>query len=108
MLSKSKVLNEKNRQHLEATLRLPANQRRIEALPGSADLHRILARGRVAIISLEGYSDEFRQTIVAQIMEQLQRDRIDEVVPRFLTVVEEAHNFVPNRIDNGRRPHCRC
>ena len=37
-------------------------------------------------------------------MSQLLADRIDEKIPRFLTVIEEAHNFIPNRIDGTDAP----
>lgn len=73
-------------------------------LPSGKDLHSIIAKGSVAIISLEGYSDELRQSIVAGVMSRLLGDRIDEKVPRFLIVIEEAHNFIPNRIDGADAP----
>jgi DNA helicase HerA-like ATPase len=73
-------------------------------LPASKELSAIIQRGAVAIVSLEGYSDELRQSIVAGVMSRLLSDRVDEKVPRFLTVIEEAHNFIPNRIDNTDAP----
>ncbi len=73
-------------------------------LPSGKDLHSIIKKGSVAIISLEGYSDELRQSIVAGILSRLLSERIDEKVPRFLTVIEEAHNFIPNRIDGADAP----
>ncbi len=75
-----------------------------EKLPPSKELHAIVKAGAVAIVSLEGYSDALRQSIVASIMSQLLADRIDEKIPRFLTVIEEAHNFIPNRIDGTDAP----
>ncbi len=73
-------------------------------LPARKDLSGIIKQGSVAIISLEGYSDELRQSIVASILQRLLAERIDEQVPRFLTVIEEAHNFIPNRIDGSDAP----
>lgn len=73
-------------------------------LPTSKDLASILDQKKVAIISLEGYSDELRQSIVAGILSNLLAARIDDKVPRFLTVIEEAHNFIPNRIDGSDAP----
>lgn len=64
-------------------------------LPSSKNLSSIIKQGAVAIVSLEGYSDSLRQSIVAGVMSQLLSDRVDEKVPRFLTVIEEAHNFIP-------------
>jgi DNA helicase HerA-like ATPase len=78
--------------------------RKATALPGAKGLSEIIAKGAVAIVSLEGYSDELRQALVARVLEQLLTDRINEKVPRFLTVIEEAHNFIPNRIDGTDAP----
>lgn len=64
-------------------------------LPTTKELHKIIKPAAVAIVSLEGYSDELRQSIVANVLSRLLGDRIDEKVPRFLTVIEEAHNFIP-------------
>ena len=75
-----------------------------KALPPSRDLASVVIPRSVAIVSLEGYSDALRQSIVASIMGQLLSDRIDEKVPRFLTVIEEAHNFIPNRIEGADAP----
>lgn len=74
------------------------------SLPRTDQVASIIEKGAVSIISLEGYSDELRQTIVAGVMSQLMDDRIDEKCPRFLTVIEEAHNFIPNRIDGTDAP----
>jgi len=95
---------QRNQHFLEEKMHVPRERAQVRDLPPADKLHTILGKGRVAILSLEGYSDEIRQTIVAQVMEQLLRDRIDDRVPRFLTVVEEAHNFVPNRIDDQGAP----
>lgn len=73
-------------------------------LPASHQLKTIIKSGAVAIVSLEGYSDSLRQSIVASVMQRLMAERIDEQVPRFLTVIEEAHNFIPNRIDGADAP----
>lgn len=64
-------------------------------LPSTKDMHTIIKGRAVAIVSLEGYTDELRQSIVAGVLSRLLSDRIDEKVPRFLTVIEEAHNFIP-------------
>lgn len=66
-----------------------------QKLPSTKDVHTIIKGGAVAIVSLEGYTDELRQSIVAGVLSRLLSDRIDEKVPRFLTVIEEAHNFIP-------------
>jgi DNA helicase HerA-like ATPase len=48
--------------------------------------------------------DELRQSIVASILQRLLAERIDEQVPRFLTVIEEAHNFIPSWVDGTDAP----
>ena len=73
-------------------------------LPPMGDIPSIIKQGSVAIVSLEGYSDELRQSLVAGIMSRLMDARIDNECPRFLTVIEEAHNFIPNRIDGTDAP----
>lgn len=78
--------------------------RKASPLPPNDRLKQIIAPGEVAIVSLEGYSDELRQSLVAMILQRLLGERIDDQVPRFLTVIEEAHNFIPNRIDGTDAP----
>ena len=73
-----------------------------EPLPSNKDLKTIVKQGAVAIVSLEGYSDALRQSLVASILQRLLAERIDDQVPRFLTVIEEAHNFIPE--PDRRRP----
>jgi uncharacterized protein len=78
--------------------------RKATRLPANKELKDIVKRGAVAIVSLEGYSDALRQSLVASILQTLLANRIDDQVPRFLTVIEEAHNFIPNRIDGSDAP----
>lgn len=78
--------------------------RKSKPLPATKYLKDIVKQGAVSIISLEGYSDELRQSLVASILRRLMSERIDESVPRFLTVIEEAHNFIPNRVDGADAP----
>lgn len=104
MMKHGRLLAERNRDFLAQDSRISAEQLRMQELPSLDGLHEVVGRGKVAIVSLEGYSDELRQTLVARIMERLQKDRVADAVPRFLTVVEEAHNFVPNRADADGAP----
>lgn len=78
--------------------------RESKPLPANKELKSIIKQAAVAIVSLEGYSDALRQSLVASIMQRLLAERIDDNVPRFLTVIEEAHNFIPNRIDGSDAP----
>lgn len=63
--------------------------------PGSAK--QLVKSGTISVLSLEGYSDNVRQTLVASILSKLMDLRVDGKVDRFLTVIEEAHNFLPGR-----------
>lgn len=66
-------------------------------LPSGDDIANIVSKGKVAIIALEGYSDEIKQTFVGKILQELLDHRINNKIPRFLSVIEEAHNFIPSR-----------
>lgn len=78
--------------------------RKAQPIPANSSLNSIIKQGAVAIVSLEGYSDALRQSLVASMLRRLLADRVDERVPRFLTVIEEAHNFIPNRIEGSDAP----
>ncbi|MBF4509322.1 MAG: ATP-binding protein [Aeromicrobium sp.] len=74
------------------------NRARMESaspLPVGEGLRGIIKDGHVARIVLEGYSEALRQSLVANIMQELLAARVDDQVPRFVTVIEEAHNFIP-------------
>lgn len=66
-------------------------------LPSGDEISSIISKGKIAIISLEGYSDEIKQTFVGKILQELLDHRINNKIPRFLSVIEEAHNFIPSR-----------
>ena len=67
------------------------------SLPAGSGRRKLVQPGQISIVSLEGYTDNVRQGLVASVLRTLLNERIDGKVPRFLTVVEEAHNFVPAR-----------
>jgi len=74
------------------------------ALPKPSEMDRVIQKGKVSIVSLEGYSAH-ATAIVANLMRQLFELRLEEKngrerIPKFLTVVEEAHNFVPSFTEN--------
>ncbi len=68
-------------------------------LPSGDDIANIVSKGKVTIIALEGYSDEIKQTFVGKILQELLEQRINNKIPRFLSVIEEAHNFIPSRAE---------
>jgi DNA helicase HerA-like ATPase len=55
--------------------------------------------GRLSIVYLGGYDHLTQSTIVSVILKQLfeHRAEMSNKIPPFLTVIEEAHNFIPSR-----------
>lgn len=67
-------------------------------LPKPSEIHEVIQKGKIAVVSLEGYTTH-AIAIVANLMRQLLDLRLEDRVPRFLTVVEEAHNFVSGALE---------
>lgn len=75
---------------------------RTKELPKPSELKEVIQRGIISIVSLEGYGTH-ATAIVANLLRQLfdlrlrleEKNGSKEIIPKFLTVVEEAHNFVP-------------
>ncbi len=61
--------------------------------------HEICQSGQVSIIYLGGYNHITQSVIVSLIMESLFsiRAKLNNEIPPFYAIVEEAHNFVPSR-----------
>ncbi|MFH1591295.1 MAG: ATP-binding protein [archaeon] len=57
----------------------------------------LIAPGRCTIINLKGIDPHFQDIILLTLSGQLFEERKREKVPPFLLVLEEAHNFVPER-----------
>lgn len=73
-------------------------------VPPPDKLQDLIGKGKIGIVSLEGYS-EHATAIVAKLMRQLFEARLKNEIPKFLTVVEEAHNFVPSTSEaSGTNP----
>jgi uncharacterized protein len=55
--------------------------------------------GQVSIVYLGGYDHLTQSTIVSVILKQLfeHRASMSNIIPPFLCVIEEAHNFIPSR-----------
>ena len=70
-------------------------------LPIGENIRTIIKQRQVARVVLEGYSEALRQSLVASIMQELLAARVDGAVPRFVTVIEEAHNFIPGWTAGG-------
>lgn len=68
-----------------------------KSLPGPSQVEKVIEKGKIAVVSLEGFS-KHAAAVVANLMRQLLELRLQDKIHRFLTVVEEAHNFVPGAL----------
>ncbi|MGA3159660.1 MAG: ATP-binding protein [Terracidiphilus sp.] len=64
----------------------------------STEAHKYVSPGQASIVYLGGYDHLTQSTIVALILKHLFECRasMSNEIPPFLTVVEEAHNFIPS------------
>ncbi len=63
----------------------------------STSYNEIVQPGRGSIINLKGLDPEVQQIIVYKLVKDLFQERKKGNVPPFFLVVEEAHNFVPEK-----------
>ena len=68
-------------------------------LPPPAEMGELIQKGKVSIILFSGYSVSIRQSFASAILHQLLNLRIENKIPRFLIVLEEAQNFVPSKTE---------
>ena len=76
------------------------NNLKFEELPDPAtEPEKIVSKGQLSILYLKGYETLPASAIVSILLENLfkHRQEVNEEIPPFLTVVEEAHNFIPSR-----------
>ena len=76
---------------------------KFEELPDPAtEPEKIIAKGQLSILYLKGYENLPASAIVSILLENLFRHRqeVEEEIPPFLTIIEEAHNFIPSRSEN--------
>jgi len=61
--------------------------------------HKFVNYGQASILYLGGYDHLTQSTIVSLVLQHLFEERasMSNKIPPFLTVVEEAHNFIPSR-----------
>jgi hypothetical protein len=61
--------------------------------------HEFIRPGRLSILYLGGYDHLTQSTIVSLVLTNLfeKRSSMTDEIPPFLTVVEEAHNFIPSK-----------
>lgn len=78
---------------------------KFEAMPDPFnDPDELINRSQVSIIYLGGYDHITQSSIVSIVMESLfnHRSSYEDRIPRFLAVIEEAHNFIPSGKEGTR------
>ncbi|MFH1210193.1 MAG: DUF87 domain-containing protein [archaeon] len=60
-------------------------------------LQELIQPGRCSIINLKGVNQELQEVIIYKLMKDLFDERKKGNIPPFFTIVEEAHNFIPER-----------
>ncbi|WP_148292293.1 ATP-binding protein [Planktothrix agardhii] len=66
------------------------------------DRKELVQFGKISVLSLAGYDDNFRSTIYSLIAEEIFEARVrDELKYPVLFILEEAHNFVPAQANNS-------
>ena len=76
---------------------------KFEELPDAAtEPEKIISKGQLSILYLKGYETLPASAIVSILSESLfkHRQEVEEEIPPFLTIFEEAHNFIPSRSEN--------
>ncbi|MEL4305276.1 ATP-binding protein [Methanococcoides sp. LMO-2] len=63
----------------------------------STSLEELMQKGKAAVIDFKGVSPDFQSMIVAQLCGALFEARKMNAIPPGMLVVEEAHNFAPER-----------
>ncbi|PIN69228.1 ATPase, partial [Candidatus Woesearchaeota archaeon CG11_big_fil_rev_8_21_14_0_20_43_8] len=60
-------------------------------------LNELIQPGRASVINLRGVNPDMQEVIVYKLMKDLFEARKKDLVPPFFAVIEEAHNFCPER-----------
>lgn len=61
------------------------------------DLNELIQPGKASIINLKGIDPEVGEVIVYKLMKDLFEARKKEKIPPFFAIIEEAHNYCPER-----------
>lgn len=59
--------------------------------------NELVQSGKLTIINLKGITPDIQEIIVYKLLKDLFEERKKEKVPPFFTIIEEAHNFCPER-----------
>ncbi|MFH1409332.1 MAG: ATP-binding protein, partial [Nanoarchaeota archaeon] len=65
--------------------------------PDAMSYNELVQSGRASIINLKGISPDIQEIIVYKLLNDLFEERKKNKIPPFFVVIEEAHNFVPER-----------
>lgn len=57
----------------------------------------IVKKGKCALINMKGVAPDVQDVVVARITKELFEDRKSGKIPPFLIIIEEAHNYCPER-----------
>ena len=93
----------KNMEQTNFRHRQKMSKLKFEELPDAAtEPEKIVNRGQLSILYLKGYENLPASAIVSILLENLfkHRQEVEEEIPPFLTIIEEAHNFIPSRSED--------
>ena len=98
VVKKLKNMEQTNFRHRQKMSKL-----KFEELPDAAtEPEKIINKGQLSILYLKGYENLPASAIVSILLENLfkHRQEVEEENPPFLTIIEEAHNFIPSRSED--------
>mgnify|MGYP006241717275 FL=1 len=93
----------KNMEQTNFRHRQKMSKLKFEELPDAAtEPEKIVNKGQLSILYLKGYENLPASAIVSILLENLfkHRQEVEEEIPPFLTIIEEAHNFIPSRSED--------
>ncbi|MEM5799737.1 MAG: ATP-binding protein [Candidatus Aenigmatarchaeota archaeon] len=64
---------------------------------GYANPHDLVKKGKISIINLKGIEPDIQQIVVYKLAKDLFHARKMNKIPPFMFIIEEAHNFAPER-----------
>ena len=65
--------------------------------PAPTSLQELIQPGKCSIINLKGVAPELQEVVVYKLMKDLFDARKKGNIPPFFAIIEEAHNFIPER-----------
>ncbi|MBI2668676.1 ATP-binding protein [Candidatus Woesearchaeota archaeon] len=65
--------------------------------PSPTPFSELIRPGKITIINLRGITPEVQEVVVYRLLQDLFLERKQEKIPPFFCILEEAHNFVPEK-----------